>query len=798
MGKKSIKLAGRKWKRQFEEAAVAQSLAKTVTEPVTNSYDSYKRIAAAASERSTGLVDALLSVRPGSHLIHEHLVEELPRQSPKTVKIFLSRTSAAGLERKECQVVDLAEGMSAKEIEDKFENYGQENSGVGRGKGVRGLFGQGLCDVLFSHSPGVIRSVKDDIVSECEFSWGDGGQPQYEVVERGPATKKLRKEWAIPANGTLISFQLNERCRIPHQDETVVARLANFYMLRLINSDPSTTVHLEQIRRDGTSESQLRFEFPRGQVLKRLHAQVQYRDYSPIVAEGIVVRADTVLPTRDNGDERLTGLLIVDEADTVYDQTFFSKYEASSMYLDQLYGVVRLTGIREIIRDRLNAGEALVTESRDGFDTTKDFFKTIEAALMPELEPTFKKEIERKSVSETSLSESSAKKVKKALSKLNELFEEVTKEQQGGGDGGRGGLIVPKTIAFEIDRLQLRLGQGRRIRLLGNPQVVKEGTAVLVDGDQADLRVEPSSAVWQQLPGKEQLMAVVVSLASDRLGLQGKVVALSQDRDGNSLEAAVSVLDTVPPQIFEPPASGLEFHPQLASAAPSRRGSISLLVNPTLVPEGAEILLSIQGDSAVRLVEEASGKDATTLSIMLTAEHSVAGTRVGRIGVAFRGYGFGQKAKVRATCFIGKTLIEAEGHVLIQETKAPPGGVFKGVDYRDLPGFFTKSSSVFEPSTGAIIVNRLHPINRAVFGITKETFNGAINGEDSAQRRLAELIVDTCLYYTLAVAYENSQVNFGTEDIIGTIRRKIEEFKFEHSESVYRVFVEGFTVPRIG
>lgn len=795
MAKKLIKLAGRKWKRQFEEAAVAQSLAKTITEPVTNSYDSYKRLGS-VSERATGMVDALLAVRSGSHLVHDTLVKELAQQTAKTIKIRLSRTSAGGLERKECHVVDFAEGMSAKEIDEKFSNYGAEKSGIGSGKGVRGLFGQGLCDVLFSHSPGVIRSIKDGIASECQFFWGEGDQPQYEVVERGQATKELRKDWGITENGTVIECQLSERCRIPHQDETVAARLANFYMLRLINSDPSTTVLLEQIRRDGPSESPLHFEFPRGQVLKQLRTEVKYLNYPPIVAEGIVVRADTPLPTKDQGDERLTGLLIVDEADTIYDQTFFSKYEGS-IYLDQLYGVIRLTGIRDIIREKLNAGEALVTESRDGFDTSKDFFKALETALVPELEPIFKKEIERKSTTDTSLSENSEKKVKKALNKLNELFEEVTKESQGGGGGGGGGLKVPDTIAFEVDRVQLRLGQGRRIRLLGNPLVVKEGTAVLIDGDQSELRVEPTSAVWQRLPGKEQLLAVVVSIASDKLGLQGKVIALSQDISAQSLEAVVSVLDTVPPQIFEPPAEGLEFNPQIASAAPSRRGSISLLVNPSIVPVDTDILVSIHGDSAVRLVNESSGQDTISQSIKLTAEHLVPGTRVARIGIAFRGYGYGQKAKVKAACFVGKAEIDAEGHVLIQETKSPPGGVFKKVEYVDLPGAMSKTASEFEPSTGAIIVNRLHPINRAAFGASQDSFRSSVDQEDSAQRRLAEVIVDQCLFHTLAVAYQNSQITLPSEDVISSIRRRIEEFKFEYAEAVYREFVEGFSVPRI-
>ena len=124
-------------------------------------------------------------------------------------------------------------------------------------------------------------------------------------------------------------------------------------------------------------------------------------------------------------DDRANGLLIVDEADTVYDQTLLGF--DSSPYLDQVYGVVRLTGLRDVIREMLNAGVALLTESRDGFDPKTDFHKALEDGLKPQLEPILKKEIDRRSEPSKVLSEAAEKKVKRALQKLNELFEDVTK-----------------------------------------------------------------------------------------------------------------------------------------------------------------------------------------------------------------------------------------------------------------------------------------------------------------------------------------------------------------------------------
>ena len=93
-------------------------------------------------------------------------------------------------------------------------------------------------------------------------------------------------------------------------------------------------------------------------------------------------------------------------------------------------------------------------------------------------------------------------------------------------------------------------------------------------------------------------------------------------------------------------------------------------------------------------------------------------------------------------------------------------------------------------------MNRLHPINRAAFGPSQESFTSAIDEQPQAQLRLAEVILDQCLYHTMAVAYQNSHLSLG-QDPIGDIRHKIEEFKFERAEPIYREFVDGFKVPRI-
>ena len=58
-----VELAGREWKRQFY-GAVVRSLAKTITEPVTNSDTSYKR--KLKLPHASGIIEQALSVKKGT------------------------------------------------------------------------------------------------------------------------------------------------------------------------------------------------------------------------------------------------------------------------------------------------------------------------------------------------------------------------------------------------------------------------------------------------------------------------------------------------------------------------------------------------------------------------------------------------------------------------------------------------------------------------------------------------------------------------------------------------------------
>jgi hypothetical protein len=529
--------------------------------------------------------------------------------------------------------------------------------------------------------------------------------------------------------------------------------------------------------------------------LKHFKTDMQYEKFPTVSIEGIVVRCDSALPGKDAEDDRATGLLLVDEFDAIYDQTFFGS--EGSLHLDHLYGIVRIKGIREILRAKLNAGEALLTESRDGFDKKKDLYKALEKAITPHVDDVFKKEIARRSNSENALSKSAEKKLRKAFEKLNDLFDDLTKQAAAGtGEGGHT-LKLPESMEFEDARVQLRVGTKRRIRLLANSAVIKPDSTVVIDSDSAHIHVEPTSTTWTAVPKADGLLLVNAVLTADRVGDAANILALAQSVDGSTKEATLAITDVTAATVVDPPLQGIEFSPQMSTAAPGRRGQLGLLVDTAQIPLGTDIQISrLSGDAAVVLIgpEET---DASRITISFAKEHLLPGGAVGRIGISYRGKGFGQKASFAADCFVGKKNFRAEALVKIEQSANPSGGTFRNVDYADLPGSMKKSSSEFDRTTGIITINRLHPINRAAFGIDNAQFSTAIDEDLKSQWRFAEIIVDQCLYHTAAVAYDNSQLVLPMDDVVGGFRRWIEQFKHDHAENVFREFVSGFRVPKL-
>jgi hypothetical protein len=139
-----LELATRQLRRTFERA-IGKSIAKILTELVTNSDDSYKRL-----------------IRSGKKNSDQTVLED-----PAPIIILFERT------KKRLSVIDHAEGLSDKEMRDRFVSYGEESTDRAKGYKTRSLFGKGLRDVLFTQKHGQVKSIKNELFYNCRFRWKD-------------------------------------------------------------------------------------------------------------------------------------------------------------------------------------------------------------------------------------------------------------------------------------------------------------------------------------------------------------------------------------------------------------------------------------------------------------------------------------------------------------------------------------------------------------------------------------------------------------------------------------------------
>src|SRR3989338_8466368 len=121
--------------------------------------------------------------------------------------------------------------MTVIDLEDKFKEYGAAKSAAYEGYSSRGIFGQGISDVLFYHHEGKIKSVRNNEASICSF-YEKKGRHFISVEKQRGVVEKLTKEWGINnSRGTVVEFTLDSTTI--HDYDNLIKKLSAFYMLRL-------------------------------------------------------------------------------------------------------------------------------------------------------------------------------------------------------------------------------------------------------------------------------------------------------------------------------------------------------------------------------------------------------------------------------------------------------------------------------------------------------------------------------------------------------------------------------------
>jgi len=792
---KEITLAPREWERLVNKG-VGRSFLKTITEPVTNCDTSYKRFL--GIPMATGIVDLILSVDKGKILDSSVWRKKLiNKQLRREIKIEISTTKRhKKIKHRQCRIIDNAEGMDEK-ILDGLYDYGGDKTELSKGKPGRSLFGRGLSDVLLFHDNGAIHSVVGDKIFSAEGFSPDGssGKLQYKVTEVGTATKKNRGIYNLPpeGNGTCVEFVVNEACSIPGKDR-FKSLLSNYYMLRLINIDPNTEICIT--RYDGPLKKEkysLEYDFPIGQVIGKISKKMSFDSLDKtydLDIQGTVIRSDRkLLGINGDIDSRENGLLIVDDNDAVLHQTLLPDFDKSP-YLQKIFGIIRIAGLRQLLFDHLEAGKKaidILTVSRDGFDERTKFTQKLYEVLEKELKPIYEREKKLYEDKQAGGHNSEIQnKTKDALKTLNKFFHDQTDEAGDEPDPD------PKlSFQFIPPKTFLRAKREKNVKLIMKSDAVVDDEVILIESDNENVGVRPDSVIINKKQNdKNGELTYKVYLLCDELHERANISAITPSaNDSADLTANIEIIDVKGYPVVDPPEE-MEFRPNKSVGSPNKRSSIMLYINLEEIPEGRQLRFNLS-DARGSLALLDGEKKTDNLKISISKAHIIESGSIAKIPIYFIGTGKGQHANIHASATLkdGK-LVYATGKIEIGEVQSEGDGFFERAEYVELD---QKVAGTVSERT--IYINSKHPVNKRIFGKSKKNFDEKVMDDMDAQLRYAELLLDIVVFYTAQIKESKGgeqgfvlRPNMYVQDIQGLVDRN----KYELAPKVYKAIVTGF------
>lgn len=735
--KRRLKISSEYMRRQFAKA-VGRSIIKILTEPITNADDSYRRLEARG---------------PGA----------------PTADRFGEICIVMDHRKRLFAVVDQAEGMTDGDMDVKLGTYGQRSGDAAAGIRTRSIFGKGLRDVLFTQKRGKVESIKDGMAYVCTFEW-EGDEAVLDAKGIGRATRGLRESWGIEGNGTRVEFVLSEDVLMPSSDD-VYERLCNFYMLRMINSNPRRKVLLTMSDKSTNETAQVMYRFPHGETVAHGRLQLKFdKRELPVVYE--VNRHATDLAQSEVGyEEREGGLVVLDETDSVLDLTLFK--QDGVPFLSRIFGTVRILGAGDLIRERLGLQhpEEILTETRDGFERRHKFYRELASLMDTVLQPLAEEERSRRSAGETSFSKEWQERHIRATGYLNDLYRKlVGRPPEGDGLYGKE-RQVPDDLSFVVGRLNVVVGQEYPIALLVNPKAIPDKTSISFEASHQAVSVLTPALLVDHTRAKDGIVTLLARvIAGEPVETATLTARAAVDRTATmELTASIEVIST--------PITGLELSPLVMHIHPKSRREFQLFVDVTKVPLGSTIKIASSNAGAAKCL-------ASSLSV---GENSLASESVARLGVPLRGGELDEEATITATSgqfscsALAKVVSKSE-----EDHRNPRGGKFKPPKFENIP----LPVQTWTEEDGTIAINLMDPLNKQYFGTSAAEAVAAVEKDPMCQVRFADLVVDEALAQIISPAYQKGAIPRRIPNDPATdIRRWVSEYKFKHAPRIHREFV---------
>ncbi len=677
MSEKIVTNAPRKTRRDIKNP-LSGDFNKYLTEIVLNADDSYKRIESRTDDAST-----------------------------KEIIIDLDR------KRREVTVIDYAEGMTAEEMETKFGVYGADHARGTEHETVRGIFGQGASDVLFScamsEKKAEIKSIRENRLHTCKFYFKEERVIRAQTQKRATA-KPFKAKHGIDENGTVVTFGIPEEVSIPRKKD-IRQRLETFYMFRYILADPRRKVILIDDGKRAVLSS-------KKHMFSRMKPVLSDKEFS-FDFEGRTITGTIRLYLNKNKENDGTHVIIKDEREAVYDNTLFELEKYPGAHL--ISGECVIEGLYHILKEKLEDEKnplMILTDSRDGFDRRNNFTKRFSESVSPIVKSTIIR-VNRQYQHE-SVSLDRNRRYKDVLRKINDFYKERIAAEIGALSPG----LEPPAGGLAFAREAISVTEGKRyvLHLYVNMNLLEPGTAITLEyPDTAAFSVHPPMVTAESEEADENglLSRSVMIEAHFPTDEPATLRAVSGDH-----EATVDIRVVKEEVLY--PRYGLEFIPKHYHFAFNRTAHLKLYYDTQKYPPGTVVNLTYSSQQELFDREE---------SHELTAGDWLYET-TGCLKIPFKSGNRPIHYTVTASTddYRTKARIKVEQK---QEKDKGKRGFLNNIELIFEDSFWQTS---LDTASGTLFINGDHPINRAIMGDLHKLDRKSPAFSENQHRYILELI----------------------------------------------------------
>jgi len=711
-----VKSANRKTRRDIRKV-FSDNFLKILTEVVLNSDDSYKRIE-----------------------------ETNPNSKVKNIVITLNR------KKNEIQVLDNAEGMTAEQMESIFGEYGGDYSGSSSTNYVRGLFGQGAADVMFnaamSKKTAQIESIKDNVVSKCRFFFSKIKEIDSKVLH--PHMRDYRKSTGIIENGTLVTFGLNDKVKIP-KEKDIKKQIEQFYMFRYVLSNPLRRVILKDGKMECTLTSKDYLVNEKTILLNQKEIILEYEDR----------KLTSYLTLFEKSSKLDTKIIIRDENNVVYDETFFGMDKLPGANI--IAGELVIPNIAILLRELLNAEDPkeLLTDTRDGFDGREDFTKNMNQKVSKILEEEIDKNNNTKDTISVNLSNN--KRFNDIMKKINNYYSDLELSSIEGLNPGEN----PPNDGLKFARPSISITKGKTYDLklyINASQINPEDIIIITHEGSKFFTTDNNKVTYQNEDIKENNMVVKSVVIKSTMITSDPVILIARCKNYES-KVLVAVVD----EKIIYPKNGLEFVPKRKNIKPKSKTDYKLYFDTDIIPLGSQLTISQKNETQLFSNEE---------TLIITKKHMLT-DNIGLLKVKVSSEI--NEEKIQITAIYKKIIATAVLYVRTKEKNNDGNqGFLNRIELRFEDGFW--QTSLLE-NKGVLYINGKNIINKSIMGDLGQKDRNNPKFDKNQRKYLYELIANESAKKIVKELFNKEQLQNNSLESIYDIIQK-------HKTTIYKEIAE--------